>query len=150
NWIYGGVAADDAYKGSNTTDQPAAVPIEDHSVTSSDEYLGEKWAFCYNAIQRANDVLREIPLIKDGSVTTAYAAELTAEARFLRGVFHLEAAKLWLNVPYVSERITYGAGNYNVANTGPIWDSIAADFTAAMQVLPKTQNDKGRANYYAA
>ena len=52
NWIYGGVAADDAYKGSNTTDQPTAVPIENHSVDPANEYLSEKWAFCYNAIQR--------------------------------------------------------------------------------------------------
>src|SRR5581483_1198954 len=26
NWIYGSVAADEAYKGSNTTDQPTAAP----------------------------------------------------------------------------------------------------------------------------
>lgn len=151
NWIYGGVAADDAYKGSNTTDQPTAVPIENHSVDPANEYLSEKWAFCYNAIQRANDVIREIPLVKDGSVTPAYAAELAAEARFLRGVFHMEAAKMWRNVPYVNETISYAAGNYNVGNPGPIWDSIAADFQAAMTVLPKgAQPQVGRANYYAA
>ena len=151
NWIYGGVAADDAYKGSNTTDQPAAVPIENHTVDPANEYIGQKWAFCYNAIQRANDVIREIPLVKDGSITPEYAAELTAEARFLRGVFHLQAAKMWGNVPYVSETVTYSAGNYKVGNPGPIWDSIAADFQAAMAVLPKgAQPQVGRANYYAA
>ncbi|HXB43292.1 MAG TPA: RagB/SusD family nutrient uptake outer membrane protein [Puia sp.] len=150
NWVYGGIAADDAYKGSNTTDQPVAVPIENHSVDPSNEYLQEKWAFCYNAVQRANDVLRELPLVKDGSVTAAYANELVAEARFLRGVFHLELAKMWRNVPYVNETITYVAKNYNVPNPGPIWDSIEADFTAAMAVLPKTQGQVGRANFYAA
>ncbi|HVM89366.1 MAG TPA: RagB/SusD family nutrient uptake outer membrane protein [Puia sp.] len=151
NWIYGGVAADDAYKGSNTTDQPVAVPIENHSVTSANEYLQEKWAFCYNAVQRANDVIRELPLVTDGSVTADYAAEVTAEARFLRGVFELEAAKMWRNVPYVNETIDYANGNYNVGNPGPIWDSIENDFTAAMAVLPKgKQTQPGRANYYAA
>lgn len=150
NWVWGGIASDDAYKGSNTTDQPPAVPIANHSIDPSDEYLKEKYAFCYDAVQRANDAIRELPLVKDGSISAAYAAEVTAEAQFLRGVFHLEAAKLWRNVPYVSERITYVAGNYDVPNPGPIWDSIAADFQAAMKVLPKTQSDKGRANYYAA
>ena len=151
NWIYGGVAADDAYKGSNTTDQPTAAPIENHSLDAANEYISEKWSFCYNAIQRANDVIREIPLVTDGSITPAYAAELIAEARFLRGVFHVEAAKLWRNIPYVNEKITYGAGNLNVGNPGPIWDSIAADFQAAMLVLPKgAQPQVGRANYYAA
>jgi hypothetical protein len=150
NWVYGGIASDDAYKGSNTTDQPNAAPIENHSLDPSNEYLAEKWSMCYNAIQRANDVLREIPLVKDGSLTSAAAAEDAGEAKFLRGVFHLEAAKLWLNVPYVSEGVTYLNGNYMVPNPGPIWDSIEADFTAAMGALPKTQNDIGRANYYAA
>lgn len=149
NWVWGGIAADDAYKGSNTTDQPNAAPIENHSLDPSDEFLAEKYAMCYNAIQRANDVIRTIPLVTDGSLTTAAAAEDIAEARFLRGVFHLEAAKLWRNVPYVSDRITYLGNNYMVPNPGPIWDSIEADFSAAMAVLPKTQSDVGRVNFYA-
>ena len=151
NWAYAGIPSDDAYKGSNTTDQPVAVPLENHSVDPSNEYLEEKWTFCYNAIQRANDVIREVPLVTDGSLTAAYAQEVIAEAKFLRGFFHLELAKLWINVPYVNETITYTAGNYNVPNPGPIWDSIAADFSAAMTVLPKgASSQPGRANYYAA
>src|SRR5277367_5344044 len=150
NWVWGGIASDDAYKGSNTTDQPPAAPIENHSVDPSDEYLGEKWGFCYNAAQRANDVIREIPLVTDGSITPAEAAEDIAEAKFLRGFYHLELAKLWRNVPYVNETITYSAGNTNLPNPGPIWDSIEKDFTAAMAVLPKTQTELGRATYYAA
>lgn len=150
NWCYGGIAADDAYKGSNTTDQPPAVPIENHSIDASNEYLKEKFKFCYDAIQRANDAIREIPLVKDGSLSADHAKQVTAEAQFLRGFFHLEAAKLWLNVPYVSDRVTYANNNYVLGNAGPIWDSIAADFSAAMAVLPKTSTDPGRANYYAA
>ncbi|WP_295676452.1 RagB/SusD family nutrient uptake outer membrane protein [uncultured Mucilaginibacter sp.] len=150
NWAYGGVAADDAFKGSNSTDQTAVAPIANHTVDPSNEYIAEKWAAFYNAIQRANDVIRELPQIKDGSVSPDYAKEVTAEAKFLRGVFHFELAKMFRNVPYVDESITYGAGNFNVPNPGPIWDKIEADFTAAMAGLPKTQGQIGRANYYAA
>ena len=150
NWSYGGIASDDAYKGSNTTDQGTATPIENHSVDPSNEYLQEKWAAFYSAVQRANDVIREVPLVKDGSVTADYGAEVIGEARFLRGVFHLDLAKVFRNAPYVSDSITYAAGNYNLGNPGPIWDKIEADFTAAMSVLPKTQPQVGRANYYAA
>src|SRR5664279_4333960 len=35
NWVYGGIASDDAYKGSNTTDQAPAAPFENHSVDPS-------------------------------------------------------------------------------------------------------------------
>jgi len=78
NWVYGGVASDDAFKGSNTTDQPNIPPLANHSVTPANEFLQEKWAFCYNAIQRANDAIRELPLVTDGSVTPAYATEVIA------------------------------------------------------------------------
>ena len=150
NWVYGGIASDDAYKGSNTTDQPTAVPLENHTVDASNEYLGEKWKSCLNAIQRCNDVIREVPLVKDGSVSDAYGKEVIAEARFLRGVYHFELAKMWRFVPYVDETVTYLAGNYQVGNPGPIWDKIEADFNAAMAVLPGTQPQAGRANKYAA
>ena len=105
---------------------------------------------CYNGIQRANDVLREIPLIKDGSVSAAYGAEVIAEAKFIRGVLHMELAKCFRNAPYVDETVTYAAGNFDVPNPGPIWDKIETDFNAAMTALPTTQPNVGRANKYAA
>jgi hypothetical protein len=151
NWSEGGIASDDAYKGSNTTDQaPFAPEVENHSLDAANGYISQKWKVSYDGIQRANDVIREIPLIKDGSVSAAYGAEAIAEARFLRGIFHMELAKFFRNAPYVDESVTYAAGNYNVANPGPIWDKIEADFSAAMAVLPNTQSQLGRANKYAA
>jgi hypothetical protein len=151
NSSFGGYGSDDAYKGSSTTDQaPDAPSIENHSVTPSIGYVEQKWQADYDGVQRANDAIREIPLVKDGSLTAADAAEVTAEARFLRGVFHFDLAKVYRNVPYVNENVTYAAGNYNVANPGPIWDSMENDFTAAMAVLPKVQSEIGRCNYYAA
>lgn len=152
NWSFGGIGADDAYKGSTTQDQtPDAPAIEQHiSINPNNGYTYSKWQVNYAGIQRANDVIREIPLVKDGSENGAVGDQAKAEARFLRGVYHFELAKIWQNVPYVDESVTYAAGNYNVPNPGPIWDKIEADFQAAMAVLPKTQPQAGRANYYAA
>ncbi|TSD67421.1 RagB/SusD family nutrient uptake outer membrane protein [Inquilinus sp. KBS0705] len=150
NWIYGSVAADDAHKGSTPGDQPDAAAIESRTPTGNNGYLDPKWRVMFNGIQRANDVIREIPLVKDGSLTAANIAQVTAEARFLRGFYHFELAKIWRNVPYADETITYDNGNYNIGNPGPIWDKIAADFAAAAAVLPETQPQVGRANKWAA
>ncbi|MGN6639106.1 MAG: RagB/SusD family nutrient uptake outer membrane protein, partial [Mucilaginibacter sp.] len=152
NWSFGGIGADDAYKGSTTQDQtPDAPAIEQHiSINPNNGYVETKWSTSYAGIQRANDVIREIPLVKDGSEDGAVGQESIAEARFLRGVYHFELAKNFQKVPYVDETITYAAGNYNVGNPGPIWDKIEADFAFAMTILPKTQPQAGRANYYAA
>ena len=72
NWVFGGVAADDAHKGSTPGDQEGAAQIEGHSQTSINGYLNPKWLVMFNGVQRANDVIREIPLVKDGSVSEAY------------------------------------------------------------------------------
>jgi len=150
NWHFGGIGSDDANKGSNPTDQPDAAAIMNHSVDGSNDYVRTKWLSCLDGVQRANDVLRELPQVKDGSVSPEYAAEVTAEAKFLRGVFNLELSKVYRNVPYVDETVTYSAGNFNVGNPGPIWDKVEADLTAAMGALPATQPQLGRANKYAA
>jgi len=150
NWSFGGIASDDAYKGSNPTDQPYAAEIMTHTTSTVNEYVLNKWKNLYNGIQRANDVLREIPMVTDGSIDATYKAQLIGEARFLRGVYELEASKIWRNVPYVDETVTYDAGNFNVGNPGPIWDKIEADFTAAFTALPPIQSQVGRANKYAA
>ena len=150
NWTYGGIAADDAYKGSNTTDQGTAAPIENHSLDASNEYLEEKWTAWYNCIQRANDAIREVPLVVNGSLTSADGKEIIAEATFIRAVAHMELAKMFRNIPYVDDSISYANKNFNVPNPSPVWDRIETDLMAAMQVLPKTQSDVGRANYYAA
>jgi hypothetical protein len=152
NWTYGSIGADDAYKGSSTDDQsPDLTELEKHiGISTSNGYIFSKWKTAYAGVVRANNVIQEIPLVKDGSLTAAQGAIAIAEARFLRGVYHFELAKIWRNVPYVDETISYAAGNYNVPNPGPIWDKIEADFTAAMAGLPKTQPQAGRANYYAA
>jgi hypothetical protein len=150
NWAFAGIASDDANKGSNATDQPDAAALMNHTVNSATGYIEDKWATELDGVQRANDVIREIPLVKDGSLTAAYATEVTAESRFLRGVFNMELSKVYRNVPYVDETITYAAGNYNVGNPGPIWDKIEADFIFAFANLPATQAQAGRANKYAA
>ncbi|WP_374950184.1 RagB/SusD family nutrient uptake outer membrane protein [Mucilaginibacter sp.] len=150
NWIYGSVAADDAHKGSTPGDQPSAADIEARTMNGVNDYLDPKWRMNFAGVQRANDVIREIAMVKDGSLTAGDIAQATAEARFLRAFYHFELAKLWRNVPYADETVTYDAGNYTIGNPGPIWDKITADFAAAAAVLPATQPQVGRANKWAA
>ncbi len=156
NWQYGGIGADDAYKGSTTSDQAPYLPqIEQHAgISYFNQYLEAKWQCNYNGVQRANSVIQEVALVTDGSESTATptstGSEAIAEARFLRGLFNMELAKVFRNVPYVDQTVTYSAGNFDVPNPGPIWTQIEADFSAAMASLPITQPEVGRANKYAA
>ncbi len=155
NYVYGNEAADDAYKGSTPSDQPDAIPLLTWSLAQAgtSSYLDEKWVILYSGIQRANDVIRTLRL--SPSISPADTVEYVAEARFLRGFYHLEGKKMWNNFPYVDENISYVNGNLSVPNFAggsfiDIWPKIEADLSYAVANLPGTQPNIGRVNKWAA
>jgi len=154
NWVYGSVAADDAYKGSTPDDQPDIAPLEVWNATATNSYPSGKWSLCYDAIQRCNDVIRTIPLAAD--ISPADTLIMTAEARFLRGHYHFELKRVFFNVPFVGEDISVVNNNYLVPNIDAggayvnIWPQIEADLTFAKDNLPETMPQAGRVNKWAA
>ncbi len=156
NYVYGTESADEAYKGSTPSDQPAAIPLLTWSLAQAgtSSYLDEKWVVLYTGIQRANDVIRT--LRKSTSIAPADTIEYVAEARFLRGYYHFEGKKIFNNFPYVDESISYASNNLNVPNVDGsgnyinIWPMIEADLSYAVANLPNTQPNVGRVNKWAA
>lgn len=156
NWAFGGVASDEAYKGSTPADQTAEglLAIAIWSVESTNGYVNQKWQSGYNGVQRANEVLRVMALATD--ISEDDKKRISAEARFLRGHFHFDLKKNMNNIPFVDETITVGAGNTNVTNIDESgnyinsWPQIEADFEYAMNNLPATQAQIGRVNKWAA
>lgn len=150
NWVYGSVCADDAYKGSTPSDQGDIVAISTwQTATAANSYPNQRWIALYDGVNRANDVIRTMALASD--IKAADHGELMAEARFLRGFYHFEAKKMWKNIPYADETISYNNNNLsNASNAADAWPKIEADFTFAMDSLPAKQTDIGRANKYAA
>src|SRR5438477_2868179 len=93
NWIYGGVASDDAYKGSDPSDVADAAPMEDWTVTPTNGSIPQKWTMGYAAIQRSNDVLRVMALATD--ISEEKQAQIAGQARFLRAFYHFELKKIF-------------------------------------------------------
>jgi len=150
NWVLGGVASDDAHKGSEYGDISEYQQVENYTVTPVIIPFNQKWIALYAGVQRANDVLRVLAKIKDGAISVEEIKQITAEARFLRAVYHFEAAKIWKNVPYVDENITFANNNYNVPNTVSVWPKIEEDFKFAATNLTDTKSEIARANSWAA
>ena len=144
NWVWGSVTSDEAYKGSEKIDQPDVNPVQRFEVLPSSPIVRDKWNSIYNAIARANQVLKSLPDIE--GLSAEDVTRITAEARFLRGLSHLEAVKLFGNVPYVDETEL----EYKNPNTTPIWDKIEGDFNAAYTSLDEVMPAIGRANKWAA
>jgi starch-binding outer membrane protein, SusD/RagB family len=150
NWQYGGVASDDAHKGSEYGDQTDLEFIENYSALPVNSYFTAKWTSLYTGVQRANDVLRLLEKVTTG-ITDAEKTQIKAEAIFLRALYHFEAAKLWRNIPYIDENVSFATGNYLVPNTDPVWPKIEADFQFAIDNLTTTKTaEPARANSWAA
>lgn len=142
NWVYGDVASDDAYKGTDAGDQPQMTEIEIYASQAANTYFRYKWLSLYEGVSRANDVINfsgKIPGLTDDE-----KKNYVAQARFLRGHFHFEAKRMWNMVPYIDEATT----KYD--NKTDIWPKIEADLKFAYDNLPETQALVGSANKWAA
>ncbi len=150
NYVFGGIASDDAYKGTTAGDQPAQSFIEAYQSLPDNVYFQGKWRLCYDGIARANDALQALAAATD--VTDMERQYFTAEARFIRGHFHFELKKMFNFVPYINE-VTYNPGDLEstkVKNDKDIWPDINADLLFAYNNLPETQTQKGRPTKWAA
>lgn len=143
NWATAGVAADDAYKGTDANDQPQMTEVEQYKSQPTNRYFYNKWQAVYEGVARTNDVIR---LANDPEITLTEdeRKNIIGQARFLRGHYHFEAKKMWNNVPYISDSTT----SYN--NASDIWPNIVEDLKFAYDNLPELQDQAGRANKWAA
>src|SRR5882672_5568834 len=112
NWVYGSVVGAESFKGSNSGDQSAINPLASFSATPTNGYLSDQWLNIYDGINRANTTLKLIAQVPAGEMSQEDIDRITGEARFLRGLMHLEGVMMWGNVPYVDETIDYGLGNF--------------------------------------
>jgi len=150
NWVYGSVASDDAYKGTNAGDQPPISQIEAGNIAADNIYFRGKWRGMYDGIARSNDVLQN--LAKATDFTDAERAQVVAEARFLRGNYHFELKKMFNMVPYIDETI-YDPNNLEstkLPNSTDIYPKIEGDLKAAYDALPTSQAQVGRPTKWAA
>jgi len=150
NWVYGSAVADDCYKGSTTSDQETEgmAPLCRWSYLPTNGYLNGKWQAMYDGVQRANDVLRVLPLATD--ISADDVKRITAEARFLRAHFHFELKRVFNYIVYADENTTQTSNVDESGNFIDAWPKIEADLQAAIDGLPETQAEAGRANKSAA
>ncbi len=151
NWIFGSIASDDAYTGSQPGSQPEIEAIEAYIATGTNFAVIQRWQPLYDGIQRSNDVLRVMALATD--ITASDELLITAQSRFLRGWYHFEAKKIWNMIPYIDETISYANGNTDVSNDVDIWPKIEEDLEFASDNLPHDWTSTGtigRANKWVA
>ncbi|WP_273567467.1 RagB/SusD family nutrient uptake outer membrane protein [Maribacter halichondriae] len=149
SWVFN-IASDDGLKGTDAGDQPEQSFIEQYDFQSFNRHIRDKWRGLYKGVAAANNTINTLAEVED--ISEARRAQIIAEARFLRGLFHFEARKMWRMPTYIDETnfVLNDLESTKVPNDREIWPLIEADFEAAAAVLPTTQSDVGRPTSWAA
>ncbi len=150
NWVFN-LPSDDALKGTDAGDQPEQSFIEQYDFQNFNLHIRDKWRGLYLGVATTNDAINTLALVEEG-VSDERRAQIIAEARFLRGVFHFEARKMWERPVYIDDT-NFDKNDLSstlVPNDREIWPFIEADFEAAAAVLPDTQSEVGRPTSWAA
>ena len=155
NWVWGSVAADDSYKGSDINDQPPINDIEGFHWKTSEAatYDNGKWVQAYEGVVRANSTIRLLKQVVASTPTEISVVDqhgIEGEAIFLRAHYHFEAYRMWGNIPYYREDET----DFRKANedTTAVVADLLKDLDAAIGLLPTTPRNgqKGRATQWTA
>src|SRR2546422_757714 len=154
--VWASVPSDDAYKGSEATDQPGVTDIELYNWTtgSADDYLNNKWSAVYEGVVRSNGTLRllgQVRVLKPNEIPPSDASSIAGEALFLRAHYHFEGYRMWANIPYYSDE--NDTTDFRKTNVGVnVIGNILKDLDSAIVLLPLTprNGDKGRATKWTA
>ncbi len=155
-WMWSSVRSDDAYKGGGgTNDQGQWNLFEGFKYGTPQEggWAGpdKMWVDLYSCIQRTNVALRSLKNLSEEEFPEKTSR--MAEMRFLRGHYYFSLKVLFKHLPYIDEEMTeedIKTVSNRALSDQELWGKIAEDFQYAIDNLPPTQTQIGRANSYAA
>lgn len=152
NWSFGDVVSDDCYKGGGGTgDQNQIHQMELYNTAPTTYDVERKWMALYEGVKRSNEAMKL--LIASEDFDTELKTQRMAELRFLRGHYYFELKKIYNRIPYIDETAEtvedYARSNTEFTSE-ELWAKIEADFQAAYEVLPETQEEIGRPTNLAA
>jgi hypothetical protein len=107
------------------------------------------WSSLYNAINRANSVMDNVPGIED--INSETKTRILAEAHFLRALSYFELVRGWGAVPLrTSETVDLSTIEAPRSPENLIYDLIIEDLITAEAGLGEVGNETGRASKWAA
>lgn len=156
-WI-ASIRSDDAYKGGGgLDDQPAWYQMEVFTLVNPNVGNNDGvWYNGYIGISRVNTAVNALNKLDE----TEFPLKTTrlAEMRFIRGWIYFKLKNRFRWIPFIDENqtletiptVTNHPDGDDTQNDLALWQKILDDFKFAEENLPETQEEKGRANKYAA
>ncbi|WP_020529320.1 RagB/SusD family nutrient uptake outer membrane protein [Flexithrix dorotheae] len=148
-------AADGSFTRLGTSsDRAVIIQLNDAGMLTSDRYNNATWAAVWQAVNRANAVLDNVPEIE---MDANLKARVLAEAKFLRALTYFNMVRRWGGMPLIlNETNTSNIKDLQVARSSEeeTYAQIILDLTEAINDLPNIMDysgsDVGRASKEAA
>lgn len=148
NVLIGDIASDNSLSGGESaTDVIGLQEIDDYNLNPNNDNLTSIWTWLYEGVNRAN-YLEENKNKLDFDKKT----ELYGEVYFLRAYYYFELVKFFGDVPLFTERRLTASDSRTLQRVpkADVYAQIEADLKNAINALPTSQAQKGRATKYAA
>lgn len=123
------------------------------TVQSTDGQLLNAWQAFYKVAGNATVLMNTLQAKKAQVSNAAYLDQGIAEAQFIRGMAYFDIARIFGDVPIVTDPVVLaGSGNYNVPRylQKDVLRFALEDFKAAEAVLPADPYAPGRVTRYSA
>lgn len=149
-WVFGDIASNDAVKGGNPGDQAEITYIDEFNADANNGIISNYWAFAYEDIARANNVITNVPSVE---MKEALRNRIVGEAKFIRAYNYFNLVNIFGRVPLkLQPQLTQEAIHVPLSDVSAIYQQIEKDLTDAAMVLPPsyTAGDVGRATKGAA
>lgn len=137
----------ETWAGGPQLEAPRAELLKQPSPAPSNSVMTDVWRGAYIMINRANQVLAYAPNITD-DVTLRDV--LVGETKFLRAWAYFELVSQWGDVPLYTEAVSSATGYKGKSPAAEIYTFIISDLADAVQKLPETPAQLGRATKGAA
>lgn len=153
NWPTSDIRSGDAYKGGGGTgDNPGGGmhQLETHNLFASSDNVYNLWRAIYFGVKRVDTALRFLSALEDGEFEQRETR--LGELYVLRAHFYFEAMKNFGSIVWYDENVpvTELKSIPNTFDEEFIWDKIEGDLNRAIELLPNSQEDLGRANAMVA
>lgn len=144
-WDYmvnGDVTADNSYAGG---DNPANFQIDQFDVNATNGNITRDWSQLYGNIKNANEVLANVPNIKDPALDANNRRnQILGEASALRAYFYFHLVRLWGPVPVILKTPTNLAEmQVPKSSVDVVYAQIIKDLEFALANVRTTAPDKG-------
>ena len=152
-WAIGDVVSDDAEKGGeNDADQADIHELSVFSANAENGLIREKWQAPYIGINRVNKLIEGIT--ENEKISEDVRVRVLAEAKFLRGLYHFQLAKIFGGIPVVTKILSPSEFTLPRNTEEETWAQIEMDLKDAVEGLPRKSQlipeELGRATWGAA